>query len=164
VRGDAGLGQRLVLQRDIGCFLMHRDQIGLFLEHGLGDVIGELVRHGGVHHQHIPDAGRLIVHALARIDRLADRGRRIELAIFGVHLLDQIVMIDQLHLGVRRRPQIGNRRRRQAAHPEEGVDLAVLGRAHRFRNAQPRALHVLVRIEPGRLDYPERHHLRRACP
>ena len=67
-------------------------------------------------------------------------------------------MVDQLDLDAGRRGEIGHRRGRQAADPEERVDLAVLDGVDGLGDAEPLALHVLVLVEAGGLDHAERHH------
>ena len=49
--------------------------------------------------------------------------------------------------------EIGDRRRRQAAHPEERLDLAVLERVDALGHAEALAAHVLVGVEAGGLDH-----------
>ena len=58
---------------------------------------------------------------------------------------------------------IGDRCGRQAADPEERVDLLVFDRVDRFGNTEPLARHVLVAIQPCRLDHAECHHFGRAA-
>src|SRR5438874_2430468 len=64
-----------------------------------------------------------------------------------------------LDLDARRACEVGHRRRRQAADPEEGVDLAILDGVHRLGDAESFPLQVLVLVEARGLDDAERHHL-----
>src|SRR5213080_3043043 len=61
-------------------------------------------------------------------------------------------MVDQLDLHARGAGEVGDRRGRQAADPEEGVDLPVLDRVHRFGDAEALAPQVPVLVEAGGLD------------
>ena len=55
-------------------------------------------------------------------------------------------MVDHLDLDPGRVGEIGDRCRRQPAHPEERVDLPVLDGVHRLRDAEPLARHVAVLV------------------
>ena len=55
----------------------------------------------------------------------------------------------QLDLDARRRREVGDRRGRHAADPEERVDLAVLDRVDRLGRAEALLLDVLLRVEAG---------------
>ena len=72
-------------------------------------------------------------------------------------------MVDQLDLHARGAGEVGDRRGRQAADPEEGVDLPVLDRVHRFGDAEALAPQVLVLVEAGGFDDAERHDFGRAA-
>ena len=150
----------LVLELEVLRFLVHADQLVAVLEHRLDDVVGGLlvhvlVRDQQVHHRRLLGCRRPCPCRRPSAMMSCD----VEVAVLLVHRRHQVGVVDHLDLHARRVGEVGHRRGRQAADPEEGVDLAVLERVHRLGDAEALALHVLVLVEAGRLDDAERHHL-----
>ena len=101
----------------------------------------------------------MVVRILAAVRALGNDRRRVDLAVLGNHLADVLCDVDHAELGAGRRAEIGHRRRRKAADPEEGVDLLVLDRVDALGDAEALTLHVLVLVETGGLDDAECEHL-----
>ena len=127
--GCHGIGEffvHLVGELDGLGLAVHGDQIVAVLDEGLDDVVGDLVRHAGVGDQDVLHRRDLVVLVLARIGLGRDDVGAVDAAVLGVHLVEHVGVVDQLDLDAGGGAEIGDRRGRQAADPEVGVDLAVL--------------------------------------
>src|SRR3954465_15101633 len=149
----------LVLHRDVLRLFVRADQLVALVEERLDDVIGHLVVHALVRDEQVVHRGDLVVGVHALVDVLRNGVLDVQVAVLLVHLRHRVGVVDQLDLHARCAGEVGDRRGGQAANPEEGVDLAVLQRVGRFGDAEALTLHVLVLVEPRRLDDAKRHYL-----
>src|SRR5215470_2697929 len=67
VPGNGARVLLLVLQLEVLGLLVHRDDLGLVVEHGLHDVVGRLVVHVGVGHQDVLHRGLVVVRVHAPV-------------------------------------------------------------------------------------------------
>src|SRR2546426_4511664 len=118
----------LVLQIEVLRLGMHPNQIVLVLEQCFHDVVSELIGQLRVGDQHVPYGDDLRRHLLAGIGLRRDRVLDIQRTVFLDHCVERIGVIDQLQLDSGRGAEIGHRGCRQAADPEERIELLVLDR------------------------------------
>src|SRR5207247_5262913 len=103
------------------------------------------------------DGGR--VGRRARVDLFQDHCLEVQVSIGLLQLGDGGVQGNQPDAEAGGRGQVQYRGRRQAAAPEEGVDLAVLDRVDRFLHAEALLADVAIGIEAGRPEDPHRRDL-----
>src|SRR5918992_3964418 len=139
-RDAAGGRGLLVLELEVLRFLVHADQFIALLEHRLHDVVGGLLLHVLVRDEQVHHRGLAIVRVHALVGVLRDAVLDVELAVFLVHLVHEIGVVDELDLHAGRVGEVAHRGGRQPAHPEERVDLAVLERVGGLGDAEALAL------------------------
>ena len=135
---------------------MHRGEPLLAVEQQLRDRVGQIVGHVGGDHQEVRHADRLRRADAAVLARL-DLGLLVGLAEALAQRVE--VGVERQQPDVLGRRQVGDRPGGDAAGPEERVDRAVAQRLHGLADPEPALADVLLRVEPGDLQQPQRDHL-----
>ena len=131
---------------------MHLVDDGLLLLQRLGDVVGVFVAHPVAGDDQIPHLDDVAICLVAGIAAALDAALAVELAVFLVHLVDDVGVVDQLHLDAGRDGETADSGGWNAADPEERVDAAVGDGIDGFDDAEPLAMQVLVLVEANGLD------------
>src|SRR5512134_3446592 len=116
----------LVLELEVPRFGVNAHEVVLTLDQRLDDVVRELVVHLRVRDQYVPYGDVLRGRFLTRIGLRGNRVLHVQRPVLLHHRFLRVGMIHELQLDARRRAEIGDRRRRQAADPEESIELFVL--------------------------------------
>jgi len=138
-----------VLDRQFLCLRVNGSQGRLLLEQHLRDVVRERFRHRLGDDQQVGDRDDRHVSGQLVGSRRDDRPVIQRVAVAALQFRQHVVERHDAGGDPLRVDQVENRRGRQAAIPEERVDLAVFQRVHRLRDPEVVGADVLRRVEAG---------------
>ena len=152
----------LIFQFYAVVFAVSANEFFFVIKDSLGDFVCFVVGQFAIDNQDVRDRSVFVVTGHTGVGRLGDGVLKIQIAVFLVHCIDCVGMVDHDNLGAGGIGQISDCSGWQATDPKESVDFAVFNSVDGLGHTEALTTHIFVFIQTCGFDQAESHDFRGA--